>query len=106
MSCCLNSSQSTKAETVQELCHKKLALKSNCLHPTTNEPYVKTAVGGKDNSPEGAQAGITYGFLVEFANDEDRQYYLEKDPAHIEFKAAVAPAVTRAQVIDFVSGVF
>lgn len=32
-----------------------LALKDNCLHPTTSEPYVKTAVGGKDNSPEGAQ---------------------------------------------------
>jgi hypothetical protein len=30
-----------------------LALKDKCLHPTTNTPYVKTAMGGKENSPEG-----------------------------------------------------
>jgi hypothetical protein len=32
-----------------------LALKDQCLHPTTNKPYVKSAVGGSDNSPEGLQ---------------------------------------------------
>lgn len=30
-----------------------LALKDKCLHPTTNTPYLKMAVGGKENSPEG-----------------------------------------------------
>jgi hypothetical protein len=30
-----------------------LALKDKCLHPTTNTPYVKMAMGGKENSPEG-----------------------------------------------------
>jgi hypothetical protein len=30
-----------------------LALKDKCLHPTTNKPYVKMAMGGKENSPEG-----------------------------------------------------
>lgn len=32
-----------------------LALKDNCIHPETKQPYVKTGKGGKDNSPEGKQ---------------------------------------------------
>lgn len=32
-----------------------LALKDNCVHPETKQPYVKTGKGGKDNSPEGRQ---------------------------------------------------
>lgn len=35
-----------------------LALRSACIHPTTNEPYVKSIVGGKDNSPEGLQVNL------------------------------------------------
>jgi len=32
-----------------------LALKDKCVHPTSGQPYVKSAVGGMDNSPEGLQ---------------------------------------------------
>lgn len=32
-----------------------LNLKDSCIHPTTNEPYILSASGGVDNSPEGAQ---------------------------------------------------
>lgn len=35
-----------------------LALKDNCIHPETKQPYVKTGKGGKDNSPEGRQASL------------------------------------------------
>ncbi len=35
-----------------------LALKDECLHPTTNKPYVKMAMGGKQNSPEGLTVSI------------------------------------------------
>lgn len=35
-----------------------LALRSACIHPATNEPYVKSIVGGKDNSPEGLQVNL------------------------------------------------
>lgn len=38
---------------LNQVCDRMLALKEKCLHPTTNKPYVKMAVGGKDNSPEG-----------------------------------------------------
>lgn len=34
-----------------------LALKDNCIHPETKQPYIKTGQGGKDNSPEGKQVG-------------------------------------------------
>lgn len=34
-----------------------LALKDNCIHPETKQPYIKTGKGGKDNSPEGQQVG-------------------------------------------------
>jgi hypothetical protein len=32
-----------------------LALKANCLHPTAQTPYIKSAIGGRDTSPEGYQ---------------------------------------------------
>lgn len=32
-----------------------VALKDNCIHPTSNNPYIKSASGGTDNSPEGFQ---------------------------------------------------
>ncbi|KAF8851423.1 stress responsive A/B barrel domain-containing protein [Acephala macrosclerotiorum] len=104
-----------KSEDIQDACHRMLSLKDDCLHPTTNKPYVKSAVSGRDNSPEGLQPqdtdilwydGITHGFVVEFENDEDRKYYLEKDPAHLGFVKSIGGVVARAQVIDFVPGVF
>lgn len=32
-----------------------LALPEKCLHPQSNEPYVKGHGGGRDTSPEGLQ---------------------------------------------------
>ena len=32
-----------------------LALKDSCIHPTSKKPYIKSASGGTDNSPEGLQ---------------------------------------------------
>ena len=36
-----------------QVCERMLALKDKCLHPTTSTPYVKMAIGGTENSPEG-----------------------------------------------------
>lgn len=90
----------------QQLNSEMLALKDNCVHPTTKQPYIKSAKGGIDNSIEGRQDGITHAFVVEFANEEDRQYYVEKDPAHLGFIQNVIPHAVKAQVIDFTPGVF
>ncbi|MCJ1347007.1 hypothetical protein MMC31_005227 [Peltigera leucophlebia] len=94
------------AEQVQDASDCMLALQSACVHPTTNQPYVKSIIGGKDNSPEGLQNGITHVFIAEFETDDDRKYYLDKDPAHIAFKQRLGPLLERAQVVDFVPGSF
>lgn len=39
-------------------CERMLALKDNCVHPTSQQPYIKSASGGKDNSPEGIQVSF------------------------------------------------
>jgi hypothetical protein len=32
-----------------------VGLADKCIHPTRNEPYMKSHGGGRDNSPEGQQ---------------------------------------------------
>lgn len=39
-----------------------LSLKDKCISVTTNKPYVKSIVGGSDNSPEGNQVPKTCRF--------------------------------------------
>jgi hypothetical protein len=38
-----------------QVCESMLALKDKCIHPVTQEKYVKSYGGGRDNSPEGLQ---------------------------------------------------
>lgn len=101
-----------------------LGLKDKCIHPTTKKTYVKSYGGGRDNSPEGQQVvaiplldgrsakltrkqgGFTHGFVSEFGSDEDRKYYLEKDPAHLDFVASLKDIVQNVRVLDFQPGVF
>jgi TFIIF-interacting CTD phosphatase-like protein len=99
-----------------------LALGENCLHPTSNKRYVKSMAGGINNSPEGhavlfahpqkstvtdtCKAPQTHGFVVEFENDEDRDYYLNKDPAHLSFVKDNGPIMNSVKVLDFEPGKF
>ncbi|BCS25823.1 Dabb family protein [Aspergillus puulaauensis] len=94
------------AEVVNDVCTRMLALKDNCIHPTSQKPYIVSSSGGVDNSPEGLQGGITHAFVVEFSSSEDRDYYVEKDPAHLEFVGTLKGIVEKAQVIDYTAGVF
>lgn len=101
-----------------------LALQDKCVHPTSKQPYVKSHGGGRDNSPEGQQVVIkpmslassnetdpleqgafTHGFVSEFQSEEDRKYYLEQDPAHLEFVASLKDIVQNVRVVDFEPGV-
>lgn len=43
-----------------------LALQTACLHPTTNKPYVKAIIGGKENSSEGRQVCEYFFYLIFF----------------------------------------
>ncbi|KAJ4387603.1 hypothetical protein N0V93_008199 [Gnomoniopsis smithogilvyi] len=98
---------SAQAADVQNLCDQMLALKDKCVHPETKKPYIKTAMGGKENSPENHSGGLTHIFISEFENEADRKYYLEEDPAHLAFvKAAGKGVVSKVQVVDFTPGVF
>ncbi|OKL59800.1 hypothetical protein UA08_04955 [Talaromyces atroroseus] len=40
--------------------------KSSTDKATIDSPYIKASSGGRDNSPEGIQHGITHAFVVEF----------------------------------------
>lgn len=93
-------------EDIQSVCDRMLALKDNCIHPESKKPYIKMGMGGKDNSPEGQQNGITHIFVSEFENEKDREYYLKEDPTHLAFVKSLADVVSKAQVVDFTPGVF
>ena len=93
-------------DRTQQACARFLALKSTCLHPLTGEAYILSLKGGKDNSPEGLQAGITHGFVAEFASVEDRDYYVSEDKTHKGFVKSLDGLVEKAVVVDFEEGVY
>ena len=43
---------------------------------------------------------------MEFETPEDRDYYVDNDPAHQEFKKLAGKIREKAIVVDFASGVF
>ena len=52
------------------------------------------------------QGPYTHAFAVEFDSAEDRDYYVDKDPAHTEFKNFVFELLAHIQVVDFEPGNF
>jgi len=91
---------------IKDVCARMLALKSQCLHPKTEQPYIVSTVGGRDNSPEGHQGGFSHGFVTHFDNEEDRSYYLNKDPAHLGFVKSLDGIIQNVRVVDFEPGVY
>ena len=47
-----------------------------------------------------------YGFVMEFESVEDKDYYLDADPAHQEFKASLKGFVEKVGCLDYAPGVF
>ncbi|KAL2215387.1 stress responsive A/B barrel domain protein [Thermoascus aurantiacus ATCC 26904] len=92
-------------DVIESTCQHFLSLKDQCVHPETKKPYLRSVVGGRDNSPEGLSNGITHAFVIEFESEEDRKYYLEQDPAHLAFVQSIGAVVERIQVVDFTPGV-
>ncbi|EPE02507.1 stress responsive a b barrel domain protein [Ophiostoma piceae UAMH 11346] len=93
-------------EAVKAACKNFLSLKDTCIHPTANKPYILSLAGGKDNSPEGIQHGLTHGFVVTFSSVEDRDYYVSRDPVHQAFAKNVGDIVEQVTVVDFLDGVY
>ncbi len=48
-------------------------------------PQIKSFSWGENNSPENLHRGYSYGFVMEFEDETDRQIYLDH-PQHIEIK--------------------
>lgn len=44
--------------------------------------------------------------MSEFENEQDREYYVNEDPAHLSFVKSLAGVVSKVQVVDFTPGVF
>ena len=49
---------------------------------------------------------MTHGFVVEFENVEDRDYYVFKDPSHTVFTKVAGKVLANAIVVDFNRGSF
>jgi hypothetical protein len=81
------------------------SLQHKCLHPATGKPYMRSMRFGKNNSWEGLGKGITHVAILEFASQEDLDYYLLQDEVHAEFSRKAAPLVEDVTVIDIQDGV-
>lgn len=95
----------TEKKTVMR---KFMALKNKCLK--NNKTYILSIEAGLANSPEGADQNYEQGYIVTFASEQDRDYYVGKpfftnfDPSHDEFKNFVGPLLQKhegAFVFDF-----
>ena len=96
----------TTAEQIKDACSHFLTLKQKCVHPETQSAYILSLKGGKDISIEGLQNGITHGFVAEFASTADRDYYVQKDPAHRAYVEGLLPILEKGIVVDFLDGVW
>lgn len=81
------------------------SLQHKCLHPATGKPYMRSMRFGKNNSWEGKGKGITHVAILEFASQEDLDYYLLQDTVHAEFSRQAAPLVEDVTVVDIQDGV-
>lgn len=76
------------------------------MHPSTRRPYIISVSGGKDISTENLQSGVSHAFVLQFHSNEDRDYYVNEDPAHQAFKFAAGAVVEKTIVVDYQDGVF
>src|SRR4051812_44741553 len=74
------------------------ALRTTCLKPN-GKPYMISMRMGKNHSWEPFSKGMTHAFILEFANVEDRDYYLLKDPVHRAFSAKAGPFIEDSLVV-------
>ncbi|KAK3350294.1 hypothetical protein B0T25DRAFT_570858 [Lasiosphaeria hispida] len=96
----------TSPEDLKAMCERFASLKEGCRHPSTGREYIQSVKGGRDNSPEGLQEGLTHAFVLEFASVEHRDWYVKLDPVHAAFMKSIEGVVERAVVVDFVEGVY
>ncbi|KAG9731090.1 hypothetical protein KCU73_g11688, partial [Aureobasidium melanogenum] len=82
-----------------------MALKTKSLNPKTGKPLIMSLKAGKNRSWEPFSKGFTHGFVLEFENQEDLDYYLTQEPVHIEFSRNTGPLIDDSCVIDIKDGI-
>ncbi|PWY87533.1 hypothetical protein BO70DRAFT_287361, partial [Aspergillus heteromorphus CBS 117.55] len=68
-----------------------LELRNKCVEPDTGRAYMKGLKAGAFRRWEPYNRGMTHGFVLEFENQADLDYYLTEDPVHLEFSKNAAP---------------
>ncbi|KAK3948185.1 stress responsive A/B barrel domain-containing protein [Pseudoneurospora amorphoporcata] len=96
---------SAGADKISTISNRFLELKEQCV-TMAQQPYIRKISGGRDNSPEGLQGGLTHAFVVEFESAAERDYYVNLDPIHQSFKKDIEPFVEKVTVVDFTNGAF
>ena len=90
--------------TLQDHFEHLRSLQQKCLHPSTGKPYILSMRFGKNNSWENLGKGITHVAILEFASQEDLDYYLLRDEVHAEFSRQAMPLVEEVTVVDITDG--
>ena len=99
----------TAAAMRAEVTMRFLRLAQDSRRPDGSHP-VRSIEMGMQNSGEGADAGLQQAFIVTFASEGDRNFYVGKpvimdpawfDPAHEAFKNFAGPALEKVVVFDF-----
>lgn len=81
------------------------ALQQKCLHPVTSKPYMRSMKVGKNRTWEQHHKDFTHAIILEFDPQADLDYYLTKDPVHLDFCARDRLIVKDVVVADIVNGV-
>ncbi|EED17446.1 conserved hypothetical protein [Talaromyces stipitatus ATCC 10500] len=88
------------AEQVEDVYNRWSSLKGLCVRSDSQKPYITKQMAGRNISLEKLTGGFTHIFIEEFKNEQDRNYYLKKDPAHRDFGKIVEPLVKSAQSVQ------
>ncbi|KAJ4290838.1 hypothetical protein N0V90_010033 [Kalmusia sp. IMI 367209] len=82
-----------------------MSLKTRSLHPQTGTPLIKSLRAGKNTSWEPFSKGMTHAFILEFASQDDLDYYLTAEPVHLQFSRDAKPLIEDSVVVDIKDGV-
>ncbi|EJT52325.1 hypothetical protein A1Q1_04536 [Trichosporon asahii var. asahii CBS 2479] len=94
-----------RTSDLPDLTARFLQLQASCQ--LDGRPYIRSLRGGKQTSPEKLDGGMQVVFLAEFANQQELEYYVFRDPVHEAFKKGLEDlGVESVTVLDFTDGVW
>jgi hypothetical protein len=100
--------ETVTAEQRLEAKRRFLTLQSECVRD--GHPYIVSIETGAQSSGEGADQGLEQGFIVTFASEGDRNFYVGRpivrdaayfDGAHQTYKDFVGPLLAPGGVVVF-----